>query len=747
MCVTKKEGCWKLFSAVLLVAFGAIMLSVIALSAGTASAAAVCDYDNVCEPGENVLWCANDCSPLTIASCGDGFCDPNEQGNCITDCPAGNCTPTNGGNESCDGVDNDCDGLIDDGLDLICNWLPTSQNLTIPSTASQVFTIRIANPNINDLEIKWYDNDASVQNDSTSYSSTYLFLADADMFCSHAIKVVVNDTETEYTAEKEWQLNITGTNNFTLYEDADSDGYGNPGSSIEVCDPVAGYVNNSGDCDDGNASINPGASEIVYNGKDDDCNASTKDDDIDGDSYPIATDCDDGNSAIKPGATEVCDNVDNNCNGLTDSADSSMILAPCEKQTGVCAGSQHISAQCTPAGWQSCTAVNYGANYGDELLDNLDNDCNGIVDDISCSNETKFLGENFQISNTTNVWQEDVAFDGNKYFVVWDVYINTIVGQFLATDGTKIGPVINISTQDTAAVPVVAYHKGSGRWLVAWLDSRAGLSDTGIYGRLFENDGTPVGDDFLIYDGPYHDQYQWAAAVPSGFFVVYAAGDDIHGRIVNSNGALGPDITISNATNIQAQPSAVYAEEYDKLLVTWYDYRNMETLGTDSDIYGQFLNGSGDLIGDNFVIHNAEDYQTAPRAAYSPANDSFLVIFDDQRFTGKKEITAQKIGIDGSLLGDVIYVNDVDRGWDEDPDIAYNANIDKYLGVWTNVANEYGQIFDSNGTQIGDDLVLATNGTYLISVTEGPGSTFLAVWQDGRTGHTEVWGQIISGQC
>jgi hypothetical protein len=621
------------------------MFIFLASSAATASAAAVCDNDNVCEAGENVLWCANDCLVFAINSCGDGFCDPNEQGNCAIDCPAGNCTPTNGGNESCDGVDNNCDGLVDDGLDLICSRSPTAQNLTIPSTASQVFTIRIANPNIDLLAIKWYDNSASVQNDSTSYSSTYIFQADTDMFCSHAIKVVVNDTEANYTAEKEWQLNITGTNNFTLYRDADSDGYGDSGSTIEVCDPVAGYVNNSDDCDDSDSARNPG--EI-------------------------------------------------------------------------------------------------------EVLDGKDNDCNAVVDDISCSNETQFLGGNFQISNTTNVWQEDVAFSGDKYFVVWDVYINTIVGQLLATDGTKIGPMINISTQDTAEDPVVAYHNGTGRWLVAWLDSRANLSDTGIYGRLLENDGTPVGDDFLIYDGPYHDQYQWAAAVPSGFFVVYEAGDDIHGRVVNSNGVLGPDITISNATSIQAQPSAVYAAEQDRILVTWYDYRDMNTeKGTDSDIYGQLLDGTGNLIGENFIIYDEWNYQTTARAAYNSIDNTFLVIFDDQTdYLEGKRISAQKVAINGSLIGEPVIVSDTDGG-EEFPAIAYNPNVDKYLGVWTNCGDVFAQIFDKYSLPLGADIVLsnATNDQCYISVTHGPGSTFLAIWFDKRTSHSEVWGQIISAPC
>lgn len=74
------------------------------------------------------------------------------------------------------------------------------------------------------------------------------------------------------------------------------------------------------DCNDNNANINPGRSEICSNGIDDDCSGGDACCDNDGDSYADwtcgGTDCDDSNAWVNPGQMEVCDNgLDDDCGG------------------------------------------------------------------------------------------------------------------------------------------------------------------------------------------------------------------------------------------------------------------------------------------------------------------------------------------------------------------------------------------------------------------------------------------------
>jgi len=73
-----------------------------------------------------------------------------------------------------------------------------------------------------------------------------------------------------------------------------------------------------GDCNDSNASINPGAAEICNN-VDDDCDGLIDElgTDNDGDGYYSGCgDCNDNNASIYPGAAEICNNVDDDCDGV-----------------------------------------------------------------------------------------------------------------------------------------------------------------------------------------------------------------------------------------------------------------------------------------------------------------------------------------------------------------------------------------------------------------------------------------------
>ncbi len=73
------------------------------------------------------------------------------------------------------------------------------------------------------------------------------------------------------------------------------------------------------DCDDGNPDVYPGATEVPYDGVDQDCDGMDLKD-VDGDGYAATdaggNDCDDSDPDVNPGADDVpYDGIDQDCNG------------------------------------------------------------------------------------------------------------------------------------------------------------------------------------------------------------------------------------------------------------------------------------------------------------------------------------------------------------------------------------------------------------------------------------------------
>ena len=132
------------------------------------------------------------------------------------------------------------------------------------------------------------------------------------------------------------------------YADADGDTFGDPAVALLACTLPEGFVANAEDCDDAAAGVNPGAAEACGGG-DEDCDGAVDDADptldpataglwhvdVDGDTFGAAgpydraacvapagwiadaTDCDDADAGDHPGAEETVGNEeDDDCDGL-----------------------------------------------------------------------------------------------------------------------------------------------------------------------------------------------------------------------------------------------------------------------------------------------------------------------------------------------------------------------------------------------------------------------------------------------
>ncbi|OQB61738.1 MAG: Protein metal binding site [Bacteroidetes bacterium ADurb.Bin141] len=161
-----------------------------------------------------------------------------------TDCNDGNASINPGATELCNGIDDNCDGQIDEG----CNTTT------------------------------WYaDNDADnygdITNSTVSQTQPVGYVADSTDCNDNNAAINPGATELCNGIDDNCDGQIDeGCNTTTWYADNDGDNYGDiSNSTVSQTQPV-GYVADSTDCNDNNAAINPGATEVCGNGIDDNCN-------------------------------------------------------------------------------------------------------------------------------------------------------------------------------------------------------------------------------------------------------------------------------------------------------------------------------------------------------------------------------------------------------------------------------------------------------------------------------------------
>ncbi len=192
----------------------------------------------------------------------------------------------------------------------------------------------------------------------------------------------------------------------TWYLDADADGWGTDAFTAIGCEAPAGYVADSGDCDDADVAYHPAAEESDCTDPNDyNCDGSVGYADVDGDGYAACEECDDSNGAVNPVATEVCNDIDDDCDGVIDPDTSAGAATWYIDADGDLYGSDnYTTVACDqPAGYVAdatdcvdlVAAVNPGAT---EVCNAIDDDCDGTIDENDASD--------------ASVWYADADADG-----------------------------------------------------------------------------------------------------------------------------------------------------------------------------------------------------------------------------------------------------------------------------------------------------------------------------------------------
>ena len=201
--------------------------------------------------------------------------------------------------EQCDGVDNNCNAEVDEGLERLLVYADDDgDGFGDPDTSQEACVVQPG----------FVDNGDDCDDDNPFFRQK-------------------GDAEIPYN----------GVDDNCDSADGDGDGDGDTYWATDYVDKVDGDPmpipeGKGGDCDDSRDDVHPGAVDEWYDGIDSNCGGEN-DCDIDGDGFMLfvegvcelstdggAYDCDDHDPDINPGAEEVCDadGRDENCNGDAD---------------------------------------------------------------------------------------------------------------------------------------------------------------------------------------------------------------------------------------------------------------------------------------------------------------------------------------------------------------------------------------------------------------------------------------------
>ena len=282
-------------------------------------------------------------------------------------------------------------------------------------------------------------------------------------------------------------------------------------------------------------------------------------------------------------------------------------------------------------------------------------------------------GDEFQINTYTTYHQQNpsvTTFTENKFVVCWASYQQDgsedgIFGQLFDEVGNKIGNEfqINTYTQDNQSLPKIS-GLTDGEFAVCWIDAKRDGSSYGIFGQIFNTEGSKKGDEFQVNTTTMFTQFNPSiASLSNGGFIVSwfssfqdGSGDGVYAQLFDHSGnKIGHEFQVNSYTLSDQNNPAVAVLKDGKIVICWVSFGQG---GNKGDILGQIFDETGVKIGREFQVNtHTNNHQDKP-ALTSLYFGGFIVCWESLNQDGSDYgVFGQVFDKDGYKLGKEFQIN------------------------------------------------------------------------------------------
>ncbi len=272
----------------------------------------------------------------------------------------------------------------------------------------------------------------------------------------------------------------------------------------------------------------------------------------------------------------------------------------------------------------------------------------------------------------------------------WEDPVNgSVYARIYNNAGFPLGPefMVNQYGPDFQGEPAVAMD-GQGNIVFVWQSWEQDGDAFGIYARLYDPTGIPLGPEFRVNTFIQDNQMHPALAVESSgnFVVVWSSYDQdgdktgVFARGFDHNGLpLGGEFQVNQTASGWQDHPDISADSMGDFVVCWH---GQSATMEDYDIFARTLDRTGQLIGPEFKVNSTtEDWQVYPSVA-SDTQGNFCVAWQSRGQDGDSYgIFSRLFDVNGQPLGPEVQINTSTQSRQERPDVAM-ASARNFTTTW-----------------------------------------------------------------